>query len=81
MYVQSGIQNYSNLSAFQKITENQLLHQGCTFDQRRIKVEESISLQLPDINAFIYTDVMVVGNISYLVRNDNKLFMVDLTLD
>lgn len=54
------------------------LNKGCIFDQRRLKIEDSFQMTLPEDSTYIYTDMLIVGYNAYLVRNDHKIYKIEI---
>ncbi|CAD8081020.1 unnamed protein product [Paramecium sonneborni] len=81
VYYQQGISNSKNLTDYEKINNTQLLGKGCSYFERKIKVEDQIQVQLPDDGKYIFTDLAVVGLSAFLLRNDNKIFKTEVLFE
>ncbi|CAD8185083.1 unnamed protein product [Paramecium pentaurelia] len=81
LYYRQGISNSRNLSDYEKINNTQLLEQGCSYFERKIIVEDQIQIQLPDDGKYIFTDLAVIGQSAFLLRNDNKIFSLEIVFN
>ncbi|CAD8087372.1 unnamed protein product [Paramecium sonneborni] len=81
LYYKQGISNSKNLSDYEKINNSQFYGNGCSYFQRKIKVEDQIQYQLPDDGKYIFTDFAIVGLSAFLLRNDNKIFKTDILIN
>ncbi|CAK75314.1 unnamed protein product (macronuclear) [Paramecium tetraurelia] len=78
LYYYEGLIDKKDITKYQKINDTQLYQQGCSYFERKIKVEDQLQIQLPDESKFNFTDMVVVGQQAYLIRSDNKIFKVQL---
>ncbi|CAD8052964.1 unnamed protein product [Paramecium sonneborni] len=81
LYYQEGLTNEKDIKKYQKINDMQLYQQGCYYFERKINVEDQLQIKLPDEGKYTFTDLIIVENQAYVIRNDNKLFRVDLDFD
>lgn len=65
-------------STLKSISPMEHFNKGCIFDQRRLKIEDSFQMTLPEDSTYIYTDMLIVGYNAYLVRNDHKIYKIEI---
>ncbi|CAD8151615.1 unnamed protein product [Paramecium octaurelia] len=78
LYYRQGISNSRNLSDYERINNTQLQEQGCSYYERKIIVEDQLQIQLPDDGKYIFTDLVVIEQSAFLLRNDNKIFSLEV---
>ncbi|CAK85138.1 unnamed protein product (macronuclear) [Paramecium tetraurelia] len=78
LYYQEGLTDEKDISKYQKIEDTYLQQQGCSYSERKIKVEDQMQIQLPDEGKYSFTDMIVVEKSAFVIRNDHKVFSVQL---
>ncbi|CAD8135716.1 unnamed protein product [Paramecium pentaurelia] len=78
LYYQEGLTDDKDITKYQKINDIQLYQQGCSYFERKIKVEDQLQIQLPDDGKYSFTDMIVVERQAFVIRNDHKIFSIQL---